>query len=585
MAVPYHTHSFEIPSATKDEVEAGVRADVAATPASLGSAASKDISYFATSIEGGKANTAVQPTLELTAGDGLTGGGTLAANRTFALSSTSLASLALANSAVQSVNGKTGTSLVLSAADISALPASFGDEIAANTSARHTHANKSILDAVTAAYTTAQSNKLAGIAAGAQVNTVISVAGKTGAVVLNASDVGSAPDTLVPDINANTSARHTHTNKAILDATTASFLAVEKTKLAGIATGATANTGTVTSIGIVVPTGLSVSAPITTSGNIAISYAAGYTGYTTAEKTKLAGIPADADKTPALAAVATSGDYDDLGSRPTLGTLAAKNSVAIEDISASGMPSIGTFLRGDGTWGTVSGAGTVTSVGVSVPAGLTVSGSPITSAGTIAITYASGYQGYTTAEKTKLAGIAAGAQVNVPQVQSDWNAASGVSAIQNKPLLGTAAAQNMEAFATSGQGNKADNAVRYNEAQALTDTQKAQARSNIGSSNFGEGQTWQDLMGARIVDTVYVNNTGKPIFVSVTAIDGLGMDRYVRGELQIVDPVPLLMGSYSNGGSGGITAQGMIPAGSSYKVTWTGGFDPAEAVFLWSEFR
>lgn len=139
--------------------------------------------------------------------------------------------------------------------------------------------------------------------------------------------------------------------------------------------------------------------------------------------------------------------------------------------------------------------------------------------------------------------------------------------------------------ATEDQGSKADNALRYNEAQALTDPQKAQARANIGASNFGEGQTWQDLTGSRDPDTVYVNNTGKPIIVSVTAIDGLGMDRFVKGELQIVDPVPLLMGSYSNGGAGGITAQGMIPAGTSYKVTWTGGFDPAEAVFLWSEFR
>lgn len=42
----------------------------------------------------------------------------------------------------------------------------------------------------TAAFTTAQRDKLAGVAAGAQVNAVTSVAGKTGAVVLAKSDVG-----------------------------------------------------------------------------------------------------------------------------------------------------------------------------------------------------------------------------------------------------------------------------------------------------------------------------------------------------------------------------------------------------------
>lgn len=44
----------------------------------------------------------------------------------------------------------------------------------------------------------------------------------------------------------------------------------------------------------------------------------------------------------------------------------------------------------------------VTSVGVTVPTGFAVSGSPITTSGTIGVTYASGYQGFTTAESTKL---------------------------------------------------------------------------------------------------------------------------------------------------------------------------------------
>lgn len=45
-------------------------------------------------------------------------------------------------------------------------------------------------------------------------------------------------------------------------------------------------------------------------------------------------------------------------------------------------------------------------------------------------------QPYTTAEKKKLAGIEAGAQRNVPQVQADWqqNSSSSASYIKNKPL-------------------------------------------------------------------------------------------------------------------------------------------------------
>ena len=53
-----------------------------------------------------------------------------------------------------------------------------------------------------------------------------------------------------------------------------------------------------------------------------------------------------------------------------------------------------------------TGAGTVTSVAASVPTGLSVSGSPITSSGTFSFTWSSGYQGYTTAEASKLSNAA-----------------------------------------------------------------------------------------------------------------------------------------------------------------------------------
>lgn len=64
---------------------------------------------------------------------------------------------------------------------------------------------------------------------------------------------------------------------------------------------------------------------------------------------------------------------------------------------------------------------------------------------------------YTNTEKTKLAGIEAGAQVNV---RSDWNAVSGDAQILNKPTLGTAAATDTSSYATSAQGTKADTALQ-----------------------------------------------------------------------------------------------------------------------------
>lgn len=70
------------------------------------------------------------------------------------------------------------------------------------------------------------------------------------------------------------------------NADTNAFTDAEKSKLSGIATGATANTGTVTSVNVSVPTGLQASGgPITSSGTISISFGSGYALPTTAKQT------------------------------------------------------------------------------------------------------------------------------------------------------------------------------------------------------------------------------------------------------------------------------------------------------------
>lgn len=59
------------------------------------------------------------------------------------------------------------------------------------------------------------------------------------------------------------------------------------------------------------------------------------------------------------------------------------------------------YLRADGTWAVPpGGAGSVTSVGLSAPTGFTISNSPITSSGTIALAFTAGYSLPTTASQT-----------------------------------------------------------------------------------------------------------------------------------------------------------------------------------------
>ena len=158
----------------------------------------------------------------------------------------------------------------------------YKSQVDSNTSARHTHSNKAVLDGTQESFTTALKSKLDGVASGAQVNVIetievngtaqpvtsktvdISVPTKT-SQLQNDSDfttntaLTSGLDTKVDKVtgkqlstndfsndykskvDSNTSARHTHTNKTILDATTASFTTSDESKLNGIASGAQVN--------------------------------------------------------------------------------------------------------------------------------------------------------------------------------------------------------------------------------------------------------------------------------------------------------------------------------------------------------
>lgn len=113
----------------------------------------------------------------------------------------------------------------------------------------HVHENQPVLDKTTASYTAAEKTKLAGIAAGAEVNqnafsTIASgsarytATSKTAAFVIEGEDGTSV--TLSTNGRATISS-HSHSNKAVLDATTASYTTAEQTKLKGVSAGAEVN--------------------------------------------------------------------------------------------------------------------------------------------------------------------------------------------------------------------------------------------------------------------------------------------------------------------------------------------------------
>ncbi len=173
-------------------------------------------------------------------------------------------------------------------------------------------------------------------------------------------------------------------------------------------------TGSVTSVACTVPNVFSISgSPITTSGTLAISYsgtalpvANGGTGLTAGGTpgqvlTMVAGVPAWA--TPGVGGTVTSVDATATstifsitgGPITTSGTLAfAYNGTALPVANGgTGLTAGGTngqvltIVSGSPAWSTPGVGGTVTSVACTVPSIFSISGSPITTSGTLAISY------------------------------------------------------------------------------------------------------------------------------------------------------------------------------------------------------
>jgi hypothetical protein len=139
-----------------------------------------------------------------------------------------------------------------------------------------------------------------------------------------------------------------------------------------------------------------------------------------------------------LATVATTGSYNDLTDKPS------------------------------------AGSGTVTSVALSAPTGLSVSGSPVTTSGTLAVTYSAGYAIPTTAKQTEW-DTAYTDRLKWDGGSTGLNASTGRTSLG----LGTAATTAATDYATAAQGAKADSAL-----QSYTETDPVYVASSwYGTTN------------------------------------------------------------------------------------------------------
>jgi len=181
-----------------------------------------------------------------------------------------------------------------------------------------------------------------------------------------------------------------------------------------------------TSVGLSMPTGFSVAnSPLTQSGTLAVSFAAGYSLPTDAEQAEwdtaydrsLTAASVSGTTTKTLTLTKQDGStlqaqWNDYDTAPVTSVFGRTGDVVategdynlgqLGDVTITS-PSNNQVLKYNGTeWvnGTDTDTG-LTSVGLSVPTGLQVSNSPLTSNGTIAISYESGYSIPTDAKQTE----------------------------------------------------------------------------------------------------------------------------------------------------------------------------------------
>lgn len=163
-----------------------------------------------------------------------------------------------------------------------------------------------------------------------------------------------------------------------------------------------------------------------------------------------------------LATVASTGAYGDLSGRPTLGTASAQNTSFFATAAQGTLAGSALQPGASIPWNTVTGAPTSLS-GYGIIDGVSSSGSYANPSWITSFAYSklTGAPSLATVATTgAYSDLTGKPTIPAAQVNSDWNASSGLAQILNKPTLGTAASQNTTFFASAAQGTEADTACQ-----------------------------------------------------------------------------------------------------------------------------
>lgn len=116
--------------------------------------------------------------------------------------------------------------------------------------------------------------------------------------------------------------------------------------------------------------------------------------------------------------------------------------------------------------------------------------------------------------------------------------------------------------------------------ESLVSPAKVKAAIIANSTGFGDGQTWQNKTSSRSTGTTYTNTTGKAIAINIetTYVGGgrVGITATIDGySFEFANAI------FPSGGSLNTTGTTIVPNGSTYRISITGGV----SLNKWSEMR
>jgi len=159
----------------------------------------------------------------------------------------------------------------------------------------------------------------------------------------------------------------------------------------------------------------------------------------------------------------------------------------------------------------ITATGTVTSVDMTVPTGLAISGNPITTSGTLALTFASGYSIPTTASQTNWD------SAYTQRLQWDGGSTNLVAATGRTSLGGTTVGQSMFTLTNPS----AITFPRFNADNTVSALNAADFRTAIGAGAGGGSVTTVSVVSANGFAGTVADATTTPAITLTTSISGM----------------------------------------------------------------